>query len=101
MRFALSNILLPLALFPLLTQGAAVPEELVAVTAQGVKIHSSGPVVLLGSNSGQDGGKSKRGVGSEIAQRHPQDEGGIVVGVGVGASVDDSVSVDANVNVDV
>ena len=94
MRFTLSNILLPLALFPLLIQGAAVPEKLLTVTAQGVKIHSSGPVVLLGSNSGEDGGKSKRGVGPEIAQRHPQDWH-----EGVDASLDGSVDADADVYV--
>ena len=50
--------------------------------------------MLLGSNSGQDGGKSKRGVGPEIAQRHPQDWH-----EGVDASLDGSVNADADVYV--
>ena len=79
MRFTLSNFLLSLALFPLLIQGAPLPK--------GNKIHSTGPVVLPVSNSGEDGGKSRWRVGPKIAQRHPQS-----VGTAVGGDVGSAVS---------
>ena len=53
------------------TMASPNPQEPVAVTAQGIKIHSAGLVVHAGSDSSSDGGKSKFGVGPELPQRHP------------------------------
>ena len=95
MRFTLSTLLLPLlALFPLLIQGAPLSEEPVAVTAQGIKIHSAGPVVHAGSDSGSDGGRSKFGVGPEIPQRHPASPSSTDGDVGLFVPVD--IDVDVN-----
>ena len=103
MHFTLSTLLLPLALFPLLIQGAARPEESVAVTVQGIKIQSPGPVVLPGENSGEDGRKSRWGVGREIARRHPRIEldmdVSVFVKLGVGAGVDNGVGVGVQMTV--
>ena len=77
MRFTLSNLLLSLALFPLLIQGAPLP--------QGIKIHSTGPVVLPVLNSGEDGGKSRFGVEPEIPQRDPASSP--TLGGGLGAAL--------------
>ena len=88
MRFTLSNLLLSLALFPLLIQGAPLPK--------GIEINSTGPVVLPVLNSGEDGGKSRRGVGPKIAQRHPQvgTLGGTIgrISSGLGAGLGDAAS---------